>query len=149
MTDTKTRRTIRLVRGVGAGSAVTLFVSYCLFHLHFNLSTAGSIDLLIVVLIALKVGFWEATGSSLVAVGCLAYFFAPPILSLRVADPENWVALASFELTALIVSRLSGQVQNQTREAVLERSNATKLYELSRSILVLNRQEPPGPQIAS
>jgi two-component system sensor histidine kinase KdpD len=149
MTDTKTRRTIRLVRGVGAGSAVTLFVSYCLFHLHFNLSTAGSIDLLIVVLIALKVGFWEATGSSLVAVGCLAYFFAPPILSLRVADPENWVALASFELTALIVSRLSGQVQNQTREAVQERSNATKLYELSRSILVLSRQEPPGPQIAS
>jgi two-component system sensor histidine kinase KdpD len=149
MADTKARRTIRLVRGVGAGSAVTLFVSYCVFQLHFNLSTAGSIDLLIVVLIALKVGFWEATGSSLVAVGCLAYFFAPPILSLRVADPENWVALASFELTALIVSRLSGQVQNQTREAVLERSNATKLYELSRSILVLNRQEPPGPQIAS
>jgi two-component system, OmpR family, sensor histidine kinase KdpD len=149
MASTKIRRTIRLVRGVGAGSAVTLFVSYCAFRRHFNLSTAGSIDLLIVVLVALKVGFWEATGSSLVAVGCLAYFFAPPILSLRVADPENWVALASFELTALIVSRLSGQVQNQTREAVLERSNATRLYELSRSILVLNRQEPAGPQIAS
>jgi two-component system sensor histidine kinase KdpD len=149
MADTKTRRTIRLVRGVGAGSAVTLFVSYCAFRLHFNLSTAGSIDLLIVVLIALRVGFWEATGSSVVAVGCLAYFFAPPILSLRVAEPENWVALASFELTALIVSRLSDQVQNQTRQAVLERSNATKLYELSRSILVLNRQEPPGPKIAS
>jgi two-component system, OmpR family, sensor histidine kinase KdpD len=149
MASTKIRRTIRLVRGIGAGSAVTLFVSYCAFRLHFNLSTAGSIDLLIVVLVALKVGFWEATGSSLVAAGCLAYFFASPILSLRVADPENWVALASFELTALIVSRLSGQVQNQTREAVLERSNATKLYELSRSILVLNRQEPAGPQIAS
>jgi two-component system sensor histidine kinase KdpD len=149
MADTTMRRAIRLVRGVGAGSAITLFVSYCAFRLHFNLSTAGSIDLLIVVLVALKVGFWEATGSSLVALGCLAYFFAPPILSLRVADPENWVALASFELAALIVSRLSGQVQNQTREAVLERSNATKLYELSRSILVLNRQEPAGPQIAS
>jgi two-component system, OmpR family, sensor histidine kinase KdpD len=149
MADARTNRTIRLVRGVGAGSAVTLFVSYCAFRLHFNLSTAGPIDLLIVVLIALRVGFWEATGSSVVAVGCLAYFFAPPILSLRVADPENWVALASFELTALIVSRLSDQVQNQTRQAVLERSNATKLYELSRSILVLNRQEPPGPRIAS
>lgn len=134
--------------GAAGGPAAALFLSYCAFRAHVNLATAGSIDLLVVVLTALRFGFWEATGSSLVAIACLDYLFAPPIFSLHIADPQNWVALAAFELTALIVSRLSVQVQSHTRQAVLQRSNAEKLYELSRSILLLNRREPPGPQIA-
>jgi two-component system, OmpR family, sensor histidine kinase KdpD len=142
------KRTLRFVAGAVAGPAAALLLSYCAFRLHFNLATAGSIDLLVVVLTALQFGLWEATGSSVVAIACLDYFFAPPIHSFHIADPENWVALASFEFTALIVSRLSVQVQSQMREAVLQRGNTEKLDELSRSILSLNRQEPPGPQIA-
>lgn len=144
----RTKRTLRLVVGAVTGPAAALLLSYCAFRLHFNLSTAGSIDLLVLVLTALRFGFWEATGSSLAAIGCLDYFFVAPILTFHVADPQNWVALASFEITALIVSRLSVQAQSQMRQAVLQRCNAEKLYQLSRSILLLNRQEPPGPQIA-
>jgi two-component system sensor histidine kinase KdpD len=144
----RTKRTLRLVVGAVTGPAAALLLSYCAFRSHFNLSTAGSIDLLVVVLTALRFGFWEATGSSLVAIGCLDYFFVTPILTFHVADPQNWVGLASFEITALIVSRLSVQAQSHMRQAVLQRCNAEKLYELSRSILLLNRQEPPGPQIA-
>jgi two-component system, OmpR family, sensor histidine kinase KdpD len=134
---------------VGSGSALALFSSYCAFHFHFNLSAAGFINLLIVVLTALRFGFWEATGCSFFAVACLDYFFAPPIYSLRIADPKNWVALVTFEIIALIVSRLSNQLQNQTAESLLHRTNAEKLYELSRSILVLDRQRLGGTQIAS
>jgi hypothetical protein len=47
------------------------------------------------------------------------------------------------------VSRLSVQVQSPTLQAVLECGNREQLYELSRSILCLNRREPPGPQIAT
>lgn len=149
MTNAKSERMTRLLGGACAGTAAVLLLSYCGFRLHFNLSTADSIDLLIVVIVALKFGFWEATASSLVAVASLAYFFAPPILSFRVNDPDNWVALASFEITALIVSRLSNQLRKQTRQACVQRHNSTRLYELSRSILVLKRNEPAGPQIAS
>ena len=132
------KRTFRFVAGAVAGPAAALLLSHCAFRLHFNLATVGSIDLLVVVLTALRFGLWEATGSSVVAIACLDYFFAPPIHSFHIADPENWVALASFEFTALIVSRLSVQVQSQMREAVLQRANTEKLYELSRSILSLN-----------
>jgi two-component system sensor histidine kinase KdpD len=83
-----------------------------------------------------------------VAVGCLDYFFAPPIHSFRVADPKNWVALLTFEIIALIVSRLSARLRNEMRESLLHRGNAEKLYELSRSILILDRRRPVGPQIA-
>jgi len=149
MTANATSRTFRLIIGAGVGSAIALVSSYCAFRFHFNLSAAGFIDLLIVVLTALKFGFWEATGCSFFAVACLDYFFAPPIYSLRVADLKNWVALVTFEIIALIVSRLSHQLQNETAGSLLHRRNAERLYELSRSILVLERQRLAGPQIAS
>src|ERR1700689_3767018 len=69
------RSVMGTVVGLVAGPAAALFLSYCGFRLHFNLSIAGSIDLLIVVLTALRFGFWEATGSSVAAIACLDYFF--------------------------------------------------------------------------
>jgi two-component system sensor histidine kinase KdpD len=148
MTSAKLSAMLRPFRGSAVGSAVVLLVSFSAYHLHFNLSAAASLDILIVLFITVWFGFWQAT-ASFAAVACLAYFFAPPILSFYVADPHNWVALAVFELTALIVSQLSTQAQNQKRRAVLLHENATRLYDFSRSILMLNRREPPGAQIAS
>ena len=149
MTRAKVTAVLRPFRGATTGSAVVLLASFCAYHLHFNLSAAASLDILIILFITLWFGFWQATATSFAAVACLAYFFAPPILSFYVADPHNWVALAVFELTALIVSQLSTQAQNQKRRAVLLHDNATRLYDFSRSILTLNRREPPGAQIAS
>lgn len=139
---------IRVVR-VLAGSAALVFLNYCAFRLQFNLSAATSINFLAVVLTALRFGFLEATGSSVVALTCLDYFFTAPVLTLQVADPQNLLALASFEFTALVVSRLSIRVQSHMTEAVVHQHNAEKLYEFSRSVLFLNRHEPPGPQIAA
>jgi len=130
-----------------AGSALVLLLNYCAFRLHLNFSAASSISLLVVVLTALRLGFWLATGTSLVAAICLVYFFDAPTANLQVIDPQNWIALASFEFTAVVVSRLSIQVQDHMRAAVMHRQNAESLYELSRSILLLNRQQPPGPQV--
>ena len=144
-----TNRLFRLMIGIGSGSALALLVSYGAFRFHFNLPTAGFIALLIVVLTALKFGFWEATGCSFIAVACLDYFFAPPIYSLHVADPKNWVALVTFEIIALIVSRLSNQLQNEIGESRLHRRNAEKLYELGRSILVLDRHKLAGSEIVA
>jgi two-component system sensor histidine kinase KdpD len=149
MTSAKVSAVLRPFRGAAIGSALVLLVSFSAYHLHFNLSAAASLDILIVLFITLWFGFWQATATSFAAVACLAYFFAPPILSFYVADPHNWVALAVFELTALIVSQLSTQAHNQQRRAVLLHDNATRLYDFSRSILMLNRREPPGAQIAS
>jgi len=140
-------KTLQTAFALFAGSVPVLLLNYCAFRLHLNLSAASSISLLVVVLAAVRFGFWPATGASIVAAVCLEYFFDPPILSFQVVDPQNWIALASFEFTALVVSRLSIQVQDHMREAVIHRRDAERLYELSRSILLLNRQQPPGPQI--
>jgi K+-sensing histidine kinase KdpD len=86
MTSAKVSAALRPFRGTATGSAVVLLVSFCAYHLHCNLSAAASLDILIVVFITLWFGFWQATATSFAAVACLAYFFAPPILSFYVAE---------------------------------------------------------------
>ena len=124
-------------------------MTFCAFRLHLNLSTSGSLYFLIVVMVSVVWGFWEASVTSLVAVNCLNYFFVPPVLTWRVSDPQNWVALATFEITALTVSRLSTRVQGQARAEARQRGEIEKLYELSRRILFLDRRQTIGPQVVS
>lgn len=147
MTSAKLKKVLRPLLGALVGIVVVLLVSCCAFRLHFNLASAASLDILIVVFVTLWFGFWQATATSFAAVACQAYFFAPPILSFYVADADNWVALGAFELTALTVSKLSNRARNQQRRAALLQDNVTRLYDFSRSILMLNR-EPTGSQIA-
>jgi two-component system sensor histidine kinase KdpD len=71
------------------------------------------------------------------------------VLTWRVSDPQNWVALATFEITALTVSRLSTRAQSQARAEARQRVEVEKLYELSRRILFLDRRLTIGPQIVS
>jgi two-component system sensor histidine kinase KdpD len=132
-----------------AGSAAVLAAAYLGVRLHVNFSTTGFLDLLIVVLVAMMSGFWEATITSLVALTCLNYFFVPPVYTFYVADPQNWVALITFESTALLVSRLSIQREKQARTAILERRRMERLYELSRRTLLMNPQQSPGSQIVT
>lgn len=143
------RSPIRFVGRALAGSAAVLVVSYWGVHLHVNLSTTGFVDLLIVVLVAMMSGFWEATVTSLVALTCLNYYFVPPVYTFYIADLQNWVALITFESTALLVSRLSFQMEMQAHTATLERGRLEKLYELSRRTLLMNPQQSPGAQIVA
>jgi hypothetical protein len=70
MTSVKVTAVLRSFRGVAIGSAVVLFVSFCTYHLHFNLSAAASLDILIILFITLWFGFWQATATSFAAVAC-------------------------------------------------------------------------------
>ena len=99
---TERKGAIRFVGHALAGSAAVLLVAYLGVRLHVNFSTTGFLDLLIVVLVATISGFWEATVTSLAALTCLNYFFVPPVYTLYVSDPQNWVALITFESTAFV-----------------------------------------------
>lgn len=135
------------LRGCLAGSAAVALVTVVGYRLSLNLSASGSLYFLIVVMVSVVWGFWEASVTSLIAVNCLNYFFIPPVLTWSIADPQNWVALATFEAAALTVSRLSTRAQAQARAETRQRAQVEKLYELSRRILFLDRRQAIGPQI--
>jgi len=136
-----------LLRGYLAGLAAVALATLIAFRLHLNLSTSGSVCFLIVVMVSVAWGFWEASLTSLLAVSCLNYFFVPPLFTWSVSDPQNWVALATFEVAALTVSRLSARVQGQARSEIQQRVQVEKLYDLSRRILFLDRRQTIGPQL--
>ena len=143
------RSRLGILRGCLAGVAAVALVTFVALRLNLNLSASGSLYFLIVVMVSVVWGFWEGSVTSLIAVNCLNYFFVPPVFTWSVSDPQNWVALAAFEITALTVSRLSTRAQNQARAEARQRVEVEKLYELSRRILLLDRRRTIGPQMVS
>jgi two-component system sensor histidine kinase KdpD len=144
---TEKRSWLQLLKQCSIGCSAVALVSLVAFELHFPISTAGFSYLLVVVTIALTYGIWQATFISLLAVSCLNYFFIPPILSFVVSDERDWAALVSFQVSALLVSRLSSREQRMARDANYQRIQMKKLYELSRGILLFDLHHPPGRQL--
>src|SRR5580698_6653887 len=97
------------------GIAAALSITWIAFRFHFNLSSATSLHLLLVTAIALRWSFVEASVVSLLSVVCLDYFFTEPLFKFYITDSHDWIALATFESVALLVSRLSNQVSRHAR----------------------------------
>lgn len=138
------RASIRIV----AGSVVSLLFTAIAFRLHFNLSAATSLHLLLVVVLALRWGFLEASLLSIVSVICLDYFFTEPLFAFYMVDSHDWVALITFESVALLVGRLSDQLRSHDRATEMHRSRLQRLYELSRDILRLDQRQGHDQQLA-
>lgn len=113
-----------------------------------NASTAGFCYLLIVLATATLGIFVEACIASGAAMLCFNYYFLPPVGRFTVADPQNWVALATFLLTALVASRLSGHAQERAQEAKRRQEETEQLYALSRAILLADPTQAIGPHEA-
>jgi two-component system sensor histidine kinase KdpD len=131
-----------------AGMAIAFAVTYAAFRLHVTLPAISCVYLLMVVLTALHWGIREATAATIASFLLLDYFFTEPLFSLRMENSANWIALGTFELVGLVVSHLSVRVRQEAAIASEERRNIRRLYELSRFVLLLDRDEPPGQQIA-
>ncbi len=131
-----------------AGCWAIALLTFTGYVLRFNPSPVGFLFLLVVVCVAILCGFWQASIVSLLACACLDCFFYPPLFHFSIANPEDWVALGAFEVSALLVSRLSSREQVKSREAKLQRTSMEQLYELSRSTLLINLHHAPGPQLA-
>src|SRR5262245_28768399 len=90
-------------------------------------------------MIATGWGIAEATTASVVAMLCFNFFFLPPVGTFTIADPQNWVALVAFLLTAIVASQLSGRARRRNVEALARQRDLERLYALTRSLLLAER----------
>src|SRR3984893_15637296 len=104
------------------GGAVVAVLTFVCFRLRVNLTIASLLYLTVVVLLSVTYAVVGSIFVSVVAVLCLDYFFAPPLFSLRLADPLDIVALVVFLGTALLIGRLMAQRKRaeQALQKVLE-----------------------------
>src|SRR6266566_2359950 len=101
-----------------------------------NATTAALTFLLAVLLVATMWGLAEAVTTSVAAVLAFNFFFLPPVGTFTIEDPQNWVALLAFLITAITASQLSARAKRRTIEAQMRRRETEQLYALGRAILL-------------
>lgn len=93
-------------------------------------STIAALALLLVVLFAATfVGRNPAFLASFAGALCFNYFFLPPLYTLHIAEPINWIALGAFLITALVAGELSASAQKRAVEAEAKQHEIERLYE--------------------
>lgn len=98
------------------------------FSTQINPTTAALALLLVVLYIATRFGSRPAVLAAMAGVLCFNFFFLPPIGTLAIAEPENWVALAAFLITAVTAGELSARARRRTEEAEAGRREIERLY---------------------
>ena len=120
------------------GSAVTIAaVTAALRALRDVSPTTVALAFLLVVLGAATLARLRvAIVVSIVAMLTLNFFFLPPVGTFTIADPQNWIALFAFLVVAVIASNLSAAAQDKAREAIARRNEVTRLFDLTRDVLL-------------
>jgi K+-sensing histidine kinase KdpD len=111
------------VLAIGAASGLLK-----VFQAHVNTTTVALAFLLIVLFIATRFGSHPAVVTSIVGVFCFNFFFLPPFGTLTIADPDNWIALAAFLITAVTAGELSARAKRRAEEAEAGRREIERLY---------------------
>src|ERR1700691_4011053 len=97
------------------------------FWLDVPLVAAAFTYLVVLVLLALVSNLSSLIVLSFIGVGCLSYFFAPPIYSFRVDYPQDLIAISAFVITSFVVNFLVTRVRDANQR--LEVTNKALLIE--------------------
>jgi PAS domain S-box-containing protein len=98
---------------LSGGIALALLTFVC-FRIGLDLATTAVLYLILITLLSLQGSFLLSAILSLIGVGCLAYYFAPPIFSFHVSDPLNAVAIIAFLTTSAVITHLVSRVRKST-----------------------------------
>ncbi len=102
--------------------------------LHVNPTTVGFSLLLTILLISAVWGLRYSLFAAIVAAVAYNYFFLPPLFRFTIADPQNWVALFAFLITAVVASQLSERARRGMLYADQRRQEVERLYSLSQQL---------------
>jgi two-component system, OmpR family, sensor histidine kinase KdpD len=104
--------------------------------LHVNPTTVGFSFLLAVLVVSAAWGLRLAIFMAILSTSAYNYFFLPPLLRFTIADPQDWVSLFAFLLTAVIASQLAERARRQALESNRRRREVERLYGFSQQLLV-------------
>ena len=131
---------LRLVvgRGIGLAVAAALLASItliCSRVVHVNQTTVALLFLLAILAVSAVWGMIVSAVMSVTAMLLFNYFFLPPVRTLTVNDPQNWVALFAFLFTSIVGSQLSARIRKEADAANSRRREMERLYKFSQKLL--------------
>jgi len=151
-TPSRSRRaaTSDVLHALGSLAAVAAVTVAYTRWLHVGNTTTVALSFLLIVLVAAATShLWVAALASIVAMISLNFFFLPPVGTLTIVDPQNWVALLSFIAVSLVASNLSSTARARRDEALSRRDEVARLFDLSRDILLLTDSDEAFAPLAN
>jgi len=119
---------------VGIGTITWIYSSW----LHVTNTTTVALTFLLVVLVTAATSRLRvAVITSIAAMLCFNFFFLPPLGTLTISEPQNWIALGVFLAVSLVASNLSAAARDRESLA-LER---LQLLEERKSAEVARKSE--------
>ena len=126
-----------VLRAVACAAIVPAVVLFYRRGPHANPTTVALTFLLAVLIVSANWGFWYAASLALLATLAFNFYFLPPVGTLTIADPQNWVALFAFLATAVIAGQLSERARRETVRATQRRKEIERLYAFSQRLLIV------------
>src|SRR5438105_2549335 len=83
-----------------------------------NPTTIALAYLLVVLFVGAVAELWTALLTSVAAMFCFNFFFLPPIGTLTLADPYNWIILFAFLVVSIVATQLSSSARAKARDAM-------------------------------
>lgn len=120
-----------------AATAFAVLVLVVFYHLviKVNPTTVALSFLIGVLIVSANWGLRPAVFMAIVATLAFNYYFLPPVGTLTIADPQNWIALFAFLVTAIIASQLAERARREAQRANERRHEAERLYRFSQQLL--------------
>jgi two-component system, OmpR family, sensor histidine kinase KdpD len=113
------------------GSLVVTILLYA-FRSYPRIPNVLMIYLVLVLLLASTRGLFPAVVASVVAFLLSDFFLVPPLYTLSIAQPEEWLALFVFLFTAIITGQLASALRLRAEQAHQREQETRILYELVR-----------------
>jgi two-component system, OmpR family, sensor histidine kinase KdpD len=100
-----------------------------------NPTTVALTLLILVLLTSAWWGFRIALLALISGTVIFNFFFLPPYGTFSIADPQNWIALFAFLLTAVVASNLAERARREAEMSRQRRHEVERLYALSQQLL--------------
>jgi two-component system sensor histidine kinase KdpD len=125
-------------RAFGFALSIVVIAGIAFLYRHVlvvNQTTVALSLLLAILAVSAVWGMAVSVFMSIVAMLVFNYEFLPPIGTLTIADPQNWVALGAFLVTSIMGSQLSARIRKEADQANGRRREIERLYKFSQKLL--------------
>jgi two-component system sensor histidine kinase KdpD len=117
---------------LGAVALVSVFIGLVLGRV--PIANISMLYLLAVLAVAVAFGSWPAVVASVAAFLAFDFFFVEPVHTFTVSDPEEWLSLLLFLLTAIVTGQLAAGQRRRAQEAEQREREAVVLYDVARLV---------------